>query len=208
MAPASNRTGRRSFLRRFGAMLVLGAGGMRPGAARSDVLPSVEDRAAAFIRAYDAQGVHRTAHAGDDENAEMLANEAKALGAEVSFDELAIERIEPVECHVEIGETRFPAFPMFDGAFTGPQGLAGKLGAFGQEAPIALVEEGPLAVYRQDYPSMREGRGHQALVARDEGRAAWACAPQCGELPFALHHSLRASFERGARDLVASGGAK
>src|SRR5580692_5775898 len=172
MAPASNRTGRRSFLRRFGAMLVLGAGGMRPGAARSDVLPSVEDRAAAFIRAYDAQGVHRTAHAGDDENAEMLANEAKALGAEVSFDELAIERIEPVECHVEIGETRIPAFPMFDGAFTGPQGLAGKLGALGQEAPIALVEEGPLAVYRQDYPLMREGRGHQALVVMTKGERA------------------------------------
>jgi hypothetical protein len=170
MAPASNRTGRRSFLRRFGALLVLGAGGMRPSAARPDVLPSsVEDRAAAFVRAYDAQGIHRTAHAGDDENAEMLASEAKSLGADVSLDEFAIERIEPVECHVEIGETRFPAFPMFDGAFTGPQGLAGKLGALGQEAPIALVEEGPLAVYREDYPSMREGRGHQALVLVTKG---------------------------------------
>ncbi len=170
MAPASNRTGRRSFLRHCGGLLFMGAGGMRPSAARPDVLPSsVEDRAAAFVRAYDAQGIHRTAHAGDDENAEMLASEARALGAEVSFDELAIERIEPVECHVEIGETRFPAFPMFDGAFTGPQGLAGKLGGLGQEAPIALVEEGPLAVYRQDYPSMRERHGHQALVVVTKG---------------------------------------
>jgi hypothetical protein len=169
MTLAANRTGRRSFLRRVGGLLVAGAGGLRPGGSRADAMPAIEDRAAAFVRAYDAEGVHRTAQVGDEENADFLAGEAKALGAEVSFDEFAIERVEPVVCYVELKEARIPAFPMFDGAFTGPQGLDGKLGALGQAAPIALAEEGPLAVYRQDYSSMREGLGHQGIVIVTKG---------------------------------------
>ena len=52
-------------------------------------MPAIEDRAAAFVRAYDAEGVHRTAQVGDEENADFLAGEAKALGADLAvFPEL------------------------------------------------------------------------------------------------------------------------
>jgi len=50
MALASKRTARRSFLRRLAGLLVLGASGMRPIAARSDVAFSVENRVGDFTR--------------------------------------------------------------------------------------------------------------------------------------------------------------
>ena len=50
MALASKRTARRSFLRRLAGQLVIGGGGMRPIAARSDVAFSVEYRVGDFTR--------------------------------------------------------------------------------------------------------------------------------------------------------------
>src|SRR5260370_22582967 len=52
-------------------------------------------RAAHWLAAWDAQGIHRTATAGDAAGAEWLAREAAPLGAAVSIEEFALDRLHP-----------------------------------------------------------------------------------------------------------------
>src|SRR4051794_34267817 len=87
-----------------------------------------EARAARWLAAWDAQGPHRTATAGDAAGADWLAAEAVALGAEVSMEEFRLERLDPVACFLEIGATRIEAVPVFDAPATGAAGVHGRLG--------------------------------------------------------------------------------
>ncbi len=141
------------------------AGRSRPAAAQTgDADPWVEG----VLRAYDAQGHHRTGHLADAENADWLAAEARSLGAEVTFEEFAIDRVEPAACHIDIGGLRIPAVPMFDAAFTGPEGIAGRLGS-GPGAEIGLQTLSPLSIYQPAYEQFRRSPGARALITVTSG---------------------------------------
>src|SRR6185369_2720021 len=90
-----------------------------------------EERAARWLAEWDAQGIHRTATAGDDAGAEWLAGEAASLGAEVSFEEFKVDRLDPVQAFLEIGGQRIEAVPAFDAPATGAAGVSGRLGPVG-----------------------------------------------------------------------------
>lgn len=125
-----------------------------------------ERRAAGWLEAWDAQGSHRTATASDAAGADWLAREADALGAAVTIEEFTLDRLDPVETFVEIGERRIPAVPVFDAPATGPGGIPGRLGK-----DIAVAELGPRAVYTGEYERLRQEGGHRALVIVCTGEA-------------------------------------
>src|SRR5258707_6465241 len=90
-------------------------------------------RAAKWLAAWDGQGIHRTAIAGDLAGAEWLAQEAAALGAEVTIEEFALDRLDPTSCFVEFGVRQIVAVPVFDAPATDPQGLARRPGRLWRE---------------------------------------------------------------------------
>jgi hypothetical protein len=122
--------------------------------------------AARWLSAWDAQGAHRTATPGDTAGAEWLAREAAALGAEVSVEEFALDRLDPVAAYLEIERQRIEAEPAFDAPATGPEGIAGRLGR-----DIAFAELSPRAVYSGEFERARRQGGDRALVILCAGEA-------------------------------------
>jgi hypothetical protein len=124
--------------------------------------------ASGIVQAYDAQGHHRTGQLADLESAKWLAREASALGASVVVEEFSIDRVEPGMCHLEVDGRRIPGVPMFDAAFTGPDGVTGRLGTE-PGAEIGLATLGPLSIYGPAYEPYRRAPGSRALVTVTKG---------------------------------------
>jgi hypothetical protein len=136
-------------------------------------MTEAETRAARWLQAWDAQGTHRTGTAGDAAGAEWLAAEARALGADVTVEDFALDRLDPVECFLEIGGERVERIggvPVFDAPATEPEGIAGRLGD-----DIAVAELTPRAVYNGAFQRLRRAGGHadihRALVVVCQGDA-------------------------------------
>jgi hypothetical protein len=128
-----------------------------------------ERRAAAWLQAWDASGTHRTGTAGDAAGAAWLAQAAELLGAAVTIEEFALDRIDPVAAYLEVDGTRFDGVPMFDAPATGAGGISGALGTVGSSATIAVAELSPQAVYSGDYRALRSGAAHAGLVIVCQG---------------------------------------
>jgi hypothetical protein len=165
------------------------------------------DRAAAWLQAWDGQGTHRTATAGDDAGAAWLASEAAALGAAPAVEEFALDRLDPGPCFLEFEGARIDAVPAFDAPAS--DAVEGRLG--GQ---IAVAELTPQTVYSGEYRTLRQEGRHRGLVIVCKGDApglALLNAEQFGE-PYgapAIHVSsearnvvLAAAARRGSARLV------
>jgi hypothetical protein len=122
------------------------------------------NRAATWLAAWDSHGNHRTATDGDRQGAEWLAAEVAALGAEVTIEEFAVERLDPVTAFLDIGDVRIPAVPAFDAPSTGSVGVEGRLGPVGSDAEIVVAELPPQAVYSGEYERLRRGGLHRGFV--------------------------------------------
>ena len=129
-------------------------------------LMEAEARAAAWLRAWDVQDVHRTGSEGDAAGAEWLAGEAKALGAEVAIEEFALDRLDPIAAYLELGGERIAGVPVFDAPATGADGIEGRLGG-----EIAVAELSPRAVYSGEFEMLRRAEGYRALVVVCAGEA-------------------------------------
>src|SRR4051794_25370769 len=130
-------------------------------------LPDFEQaqaRAAASLAEWDGQGIHRTASVGGRAGAAWLAREAAALGAEVTIEEFALDRLDPTSCFVEFGVRQIVAVPVFDSPATEAQGIAGRLGTIGSDAEIGVAELSPRAVYTGEFERIRRDTSHHALV--------------------------------------------
>ena len=100
-------------------------------------------RAAAWLRAWDSQGIHRTATAGDQAGVDWLIEKAAGLGAAPSVEKFALDRLDPMDAHLEFDGVRIPGVPVFDAPATGGDGVAGILGPVGAETSIAVAELSP-----------------------------------------------------------------
>ncbi len=148
------------------------------------------DRAAAWLQAWDGQGTHRTATAGDDAGAAWLFAAAAALGAAPEYEEFDLDRLDPGPCFLEAEDTRLDAVPAFDAPAS--EGIEGRLGT-----EIAVAELTPHTVYSGEYRALRQAGGHRGLVIICKGDApglALLNAEQFGE-PYgapAIHVSSEA----------------
>jgi hypothetical protein len=116
------------------------------------------------LRAWDAQGTHRTATAGDEAGALWLAYEAAGLGVEVVNEAFGLDRLEPVACYLELDGDRIPAVPAFDAPGTGADGVTGTLSPSGHDEAILVAKLTPRSVYTGEYERLRRDTAHRALV--------------------------------------------
>ena len=137
------------------AASLLGQAGGSEGTGDAAVVPHT----AAWLHAWDSQGFHRTGTDGDEAGAAWLEREAIALGAPVSSEIFSLDRIDPVAAYVEVDGHRIEGIPVFDAPGTGPEGVAGVLGA-----EIAIAQLAPQAVYSGEFRALRCSGSHRALI--------------------------------------------
>ena len=126
-------------------------------------------RAAAWLAAWDGQGIHRTATVGDEAGADWLAHEAAALGATPAIEDFALDRLDPGDPYLEFGGARIPGLPLFDAPATTADGVCGTLGAVGSDAAIVVAELAPASVHTPDYQELRRSAPHRGLVILCKG---------------------------------------
>ena len=100
-------------------------------------------RAVVWLRAWDSQGIHRTAAAGDQAGADWLIEEAASLGAAPEVEKFALNRLDPIDVYLELDGARIPGVPVFDAPVTGSDGVAGIVGPVGAQTSIAVAELSP-----------------------------------------------------------------
>jgi hypothetical protein len=144
---------------------------------------ALERRAADTIRAYSAEGNHRTATAVDRASADALLARARATGAAASLEPFDLSRVDTAAAFLQIEGRQIEGLPMFDGAFTGPDGISGRIGSIDGDQPIAWTRIAPNA--EAALRKMRDGARHAAIVAVTLGgnpglcpvNAAWFTEP-------------------------------
>ncbi len=129
--------------------------------------PAVERRVAEWVQAYDAQGNHRTATAGDIAAGEWLRSEIRAMGAAPELEDFPLDRVDFGPAYLDIEGGRIDGVPISDAAFSGPEGVKGRLGPLGSDAEIALVESDPYVLLEP----MREGRSAVADARKGKHKA-------------------------------------
>lgn len=100
----------------------------------------LEQRVARVLQAFDVQGNHRTGTAEDNDSAQWLAGEMRRVGIRPTLEPFALSRVDPQLAYARIGNRRMDGVPMFDGGFTGADGVSGRLGLLGSDAEIGLAE--------------------------------------------------------------------
>ena len=130
-------------------------------------MTEAEQRATAWLMAWDSQGIHRTGGPGDEAGADWLAAEVVALGASPVMEAFPFDRIDPVETFIEIDGIRLEGVPVFDAPPT--DGVAGVLGLAGSGAPIAVAELSPRVVYTQEWRNLRSDPTQHGLVVICQG---------------------------------------
>lgn len=128
----------------------------------------LEQRVAAVIQTYDAQGNHRTGTEVDEASAEWLANQVRKLGAEPSIESFTLSRVDPQSCYLHIADRRIDGVPLFDAGFTDAEGVRGRLGPLGSDSEIGLAETTP---FRLTEPSGIEERNQVAEARHSRHKA-------------------------------------
>src|SRR5262249_23729139 len=135
----------------------------------------LEQRVAAAIQAYDAQGNHRTGTEVDKASAEWLANQVRQLGAEPSLELFTLNRVDPQLCYLCLSDRRIDGVPLFGAGFSDAKGVRGRLGPLGSDAEIGLAETTPFRLTdpigleeRNQITEARHSR-HKALVLLTRG---------------------------------------
>lgn len=127
----------------------------------------IEHRVASVLQAYDAQGNHRTGTDVDSASAQWLARLAEAYGAKPSLEPFSLSRVDIQSSYLQLGDRRIDSLPVFDAAFTGPEGVRGKIGPLGSDADIGLAES---ASYKLAEPGT-EQRNEVLRARRSQHRA-------------------------------------
>ena len=123
-------------------------------------------RAAAWLRVWDSQGIHRTATVGDQAGADWLIQEAAGLGAAPAVEEFALDRLDSVDTYLELDGVRIP---VFDAPATVDDGVTGMLGPVGAEGLIAIAELSARGIHTPNYEEMRCNAAHRGLVILCKG---------------------------------------
>jgi hypothetical protein len=129
------------------------------------------ERIARIIQGYEAQGIHRTGTDVDEASGAWLVEQARAAGAMAAQERFHLSRVDVRACTVGGGGRTIEGLPLFDGGFTRPEGVNGRLGAADSSAEIALVDlDGPaISSEGRSLDALRRGGRHRAVVGITRG---------------------------------------
>lgn len=127
-------------------------------------------RIARIIQEYDAQGLHRTGTDVDDASGAWLQEQARAAGAMAALERFRLGRVELHACTIGVGGKTVEGLPLFDGGFTRPEGVSGRLGLPDSNAEIALVDLDGTAISSEgrSLDTLRRSH-HRAIVGITNG---------------------------------------
>lgn len=120
----------------------------------------LRQRISLLLQEYDRQGMHRTGDRGDVASGQWLITEMRKWRVRGTLESFRFERVVPTDSALQFRNKRIDGVPLFDGGFTGPDGLFGTIGPPDGGTDVALVRanDPQLAVLR------RTGT-HKAIVA-------------------------------------------
>jgi len=130
-------------------------------------LIQIKKRIAGILENYDRQGIHRSGTETDANNAGWLAEEIRSLGIDPILTEFALNRIDPIQVGIQVGERSCDGVPFFDCAYTDAIGITGQLGPVGSSAAIAVGEIPPNWRSPDAKPFLESRRKdqHRAMIA-------------------------------------------
>lgn len=131
-------------------------------------MPDQRERIATMVKAFDDQGWHRTGTDVDALSAEWLSMEMEALGLPVLREPYSLSRITVEQAFIRTDGRTIEGLPLFDGGVTDAVGVHGRIGPFGSDAAIGIVDFGVEAA-SQTIDERRRSTHHQALVAITAG---------------------------------------
>jgi len=134
-----------------------------------------EARVRAIIDAFERQGFHRTATDVDRLSGDWLYREVEQTGLTPARETFSIDRVDLVDVVVVARDRRIAGVPLFDAAFTGEAGIAGRLGALGGDAPIGLTQIAPNAAGAGPLGAARRASRHRAIVCVTRGGRPGLC---------------------------------
>jgi hypothetical protein len=168
--------------REFGLMGAAAAGWLFTPARFAALAQAPSDmvaRVSRVIEAYDAQGIHRTGTDTDDASGAWLLAQAKQAlrlssgqaGAEAALERFSLSRLDVRKSVIEVRGKTVEGLPLFDGGFTGADGISGRLGAGGTEAEIGLVDADSSAISSEgrSLAELRRAGRHRAIVVVTRG---------------------------------------
>jgi hypothetical protein len=132
-------------------------------------------RIAKVIHDYEEQGIHRTATAVDKASGDWLAGEVRKCGLKAELEAFRISRIDVAKALLTGEGVSIGGVPLFDGGFTGPEGVSGKLGPLASDAPIGFVEVAPNTAGAGALGQARRENRHRAIVAITRGGRPGLC---------------------------------
>ncbi len=138
-------------------------------------------RAARLIAEFESQGYHRTATAVDWASGDWLASQVAAAGLTPMKERFPVDRVDPVTCVLVVDGRRIAGLPLYDGAFTGPDGIGGRLGTADSGADIAVTATATNAAGAGPLGQARRSGRHKAIVALTNGRQPGLCPSNADE---------------------------
>lgn len=155
---------------------VVATGGFPYRATAQDV-PDVtmERRIARIIHEFEQQGFHRTGTPVDRLSGDWLCEEVRRAGLLPARESFPLSRVDPVTSVLISGDRRIDGLPLFDGTFTGPDGVAGALRALDSDADIGLTDTLPNGAASGALGDARRRNRHKAIVCVTRGRRPGLC---------------------------------
>lgn len=145
-------------------------------------------RAAQWVAAFDASGVHRASTPGDYASGDWLAGQASLAGAAVVRAAVRLDRTCVDEAYLECEGRRVDGLPMFDCPTTAAAGVAGRLVPCGEPGEIGFIElpPGAAGIKGREFEVMRRASKHVAIVVatRVTGESLAPINAQHFEAPF------------------------
>jgi hypothetical protein len=132
-------------------------------------------RISRVIAEYGEQGPHRTGTDVDRRSGDWLFDEVRRIGLAPARESFGLNRIDPGNCHLVIGDRRIEGLPLFDASFTNNSGIRGRLGGMGSDAEIGLVEAAPNTAAAGALGDARREQRHRALVMVTRGGRPGLC---------------------------------
>jgi hypothetical protein len=135
----------------------------------------VERRIATVIRDYEAQGFHRTGTSVDNASGDWLCEQVRKAGLSPTQESFPLDRVDLRENILIVGERRIEGVPLFDGAFTDPQGVRGRFGGLETSSEIGLTDVSVNTASAGPLGEARRASRHRAIVAVTRGRRPGLC---------------------------------